>query len=313
MLKCTLLCVRLTESRSTLLLRCRPSSFTSYRSAVTSRHISSSASPTTPSPSKREADLLQRVHHLRERALDMERRTTQALEQAGELPRPHTPLAAVAARHLRGEEDKLHEVDEAAQPSPVTDAADWLEEAMEKVRAAEQQLLALLRSRERTGGSSSSLDSATSGEELDELAAEADKLRQELAGGRGAASSEVKQGADDTEVRLGPIPVETGPREPEWMAVPLRSEGEEGEQRAEEQQAAEDSAQEQAQQSAGTIKDEQHIHRRQADDRPAGQPEEETGVSTAIELRTLQPLALQPQPAADSHSYFLLLLDCFGG
>ena len=276
MLKRTLQCVRLTQSRSTLPLRQRPFTFHVNHLPILSRHISSSASPTTPSPSKREADLLQRVHYLRERAVDMERRTTQALERAGELPRPHTPLATVAARHLRGEEDRLRAVDEAAQPSPVTDAADWLEEAMEKVRAAEQQLLALLRSREQSGVSSSSLDSATSGEELDELAAEADRLRQELGGGRGAASNEVEQGADDTEVRLGPIPVETGPREPVWIAVPLRSEGEEGEQRAEEQQAAQDSAQEQAQQAAGASKDEQHIHRRQADDKPAGQPEEET-------------------------------------
>ena len=269
-----------------------------------SHRFISSATPSPPSLSKSEANLLQRLHYLRERAIDMEKRTTQALEQAGELPPPHTPLASVAPRAMRDDDDRQRAVDEAAQPSPVRDMADWLEEAMEKVEEVEEQLLAAVQNRQRTGSQESR--SAMSVTELDELEDEAEQLRQERWRRRHRVNDEVQQEEEEQEeVRLGPVPVVTGPEEPVWLAVPLRGEGEEGEQRAEEQQAVGPNLQQQdSNEAAG--KDDQHIHRQLPEDRPTGTPEKETGgVSTPQD--TQHSTGQQPHMRTTS-GYFCLII-----
>ena len=120
-----------------------------------------------------------------------------------------------------------------------------------------------------------------SGSELDELAGVMDESRQELRRSRDRVNDEVRQQEDDdSDVRLGPVPVSTGPAEPVWIAVPLRREGEEGEQRAEEQQAVSEEVQQQRVGEAGE-KDDKHIHRQLPEDRATGRPEKETGVSAA--------------------------------
>jgi len=253
--------------------------------AVCGHRFTSSADPTSPSLSKHEADLLQRVHYLRERAIDLEKRTNQALERAGHLPQSSTPLASVAARHMQSEEEKQRAMEGAAQPSLVTDMADWLEEAMEKVKVktAEQRLLAATHGRQQKSNAGSVEERDASGRELDELAGGTDEPRQETMTRQSGVNDEVKQQQEDedTDVRLGPIPVVAGPAEPVWIAVPLRSEGVEGEQRAEEQQAASEHAQQQQQAGEAEVKDDKHIHRQLPEDRATGRPEKETGVSTA--------------------------------
>ena len=244
--------------------------------AAHSRRFTSSADPKGPSLSASEADLLRRVHYLREQAIDMERRVTRVLEQAGELPPPATPLAAVAPQHVPQEEVRERIVDNAAQPSLVADMTDWLEDAMQRVKAAERRLLDFTRAQRQPD----------SGRELDELACEADELHQQARLVRDKVNAEVRQ-EGDTDVRLGPIPVPIGPEEPVWIAVPLRGEGEEGEQRAEEQAGSgAQQEKEQRDMQAAETKENEHIHGRLPEDRATGHPEKETGVSNTPQAPT---------------------------
>ena len=247
---------------------------------LSSRYFTSSSDPTPPSLFASECDLLQRVHYLRERAIDLERRTIRALEQAGELPQPRKPLASVALRHLRADEDRERLMEEAAQPSPVTDMADWLEDAMERLNASEQRLLAFIHGRQQSSNQEITNKREASGAELEEVAGETDELGQQADSHRTEVNDELQQEEDDTGVRLGPIPVPTGPEEPVWIAVPLRGEGEEGEQRAEEQQAVKQDPPLPEQREAAA-RDGKHIHGQLPEDKAAGRPERETGVSTA--------------------------------
>ena len=239
-------------------------------------------STTPPSLSASEADLLRRMHYLRERAIDIERRTTQALEQAGHLPPPKTPIAAVAPQLHDDRKERL--IDDAAQPSVLADMQEWLDGAMQRITKAEQQLRRFAPQQQQQQQQQSA-----SSTELDDLTDEIADLKQSARTVR-EAGNEVKQDEDENDVRLRPIPVVSGPEEPVWIAVPLRGEGEEGEQRAEEQAgsqaAAAAAATHDTPTTASDIKDDKHIHRHMSEDKATGRPEKETGVSRATPQHT---------------------------
>ena len=150
---------------------------------------------------------------------------------------------------------------------------------MKRLRAAEQRLLAFSRSREQNRSEEPTEERQAAGDELDELTEAADEPRPDERKERKRVNAELQQDEDDAGVRLGPLSAMTGPDEPVWIAVPLRSEGEEGEQRAEEQAVSHES--ETQEPHVAAVRDDKHVHRQLPEDRAAGRPQAEMGVSTA--------------------------------
>ena len=160
--------------------------------------------------------LLRDISYLRERALDVERRSTEALERLGELPPPRTPIAEA----FRQAEGMREGIEWGEQPTSASDVRECVERIAQQMRELEQRLLQLRGTQLRQG---------TEGDdELQRLMEEAGRCRSDVSHLR-RANEEVKveDGVGDVaDVRIGPIPrhLGQGPPEPVWIAIPLKGE-----------------------------------------------------------------------------------------
>jgi hypothetical protein len=170
-------------------------------------------------------ELLRRVQYLRERAVDMERRTAEALERLNEITPPATPIVQVATEA----EPPQDGLDELEQPSPFTDVRDSMQAVAQRMLDVERRLEEQLRAGL----------TAPSRMRLDGLKDEAGSLKREAMQERGRVNEEISQQEEEEDIiRLGPMPKHAGLEEEAIIAIPLASEGEANAERPEEQKQA---------------------------------------------------------------------------
>ena len=297
------------------MLRAAATAFSHFRRPINTLRSLLSRTRLLHTPSHND-DLLQRVYHLRERALDLERRTTEALQRLGDSPPPpRTPLVDVA-RLSSPPPDGLDRVE---QPGPATDSRDWLDSLVQRLREWEDGLTASRRGEVQKGGKGAGEDG-----ELQGLMEEASTIRAEAIRARQRANEEVK--VDDEEEKeekgptLGPIPREVweGPPEPVWLAIPLK--GDDIEDVPGNGSGVRDLMKERGREEAGTqgektdvitpldrkegresqvsgqaMGDVSHVRRELPEDRPIGTPTEERGTSS-VPLRGAHPRPRKTRP-----------------